>query len=70
MLEKINVENLIYEIRSKQVMLDSDLAKLYGCTNGTKDIDKFNKQYKNLKIKYYYNQCKLCFCILKKSIMR
>ena len=25
----INIKNLIYEIRGKQVMLDSDLAKLY-----------------------------------------
>ena len=31
------VENLIYEIRGKQVMLDSDLAKLYQCKNGTKE---------------------------------
>ena len=38
--EEINIENLIYEIRGKQVMLDSDLAKLYQCTNGTKDINK------------------------------
>ena len=28
--EEIKVENMIYEIRGKQVMLDSDLAKLYG----------------------------------------
>ena len=28
--EEITVENMIYEIRGKQVMLDSDLAKLYG----------------------------------------
>lgn len=34
------VENLIYEIRGVQVMLDSDLARLYGCTNGTKDVNK------------------------------
>lgn len=27
--EKENIENLIYEIRGKQVMLDFDLAKLY-----------------------------------------
>ena len=27
--EEIQIENLIYEIRGKQVMLDSDLAKLY-----------------------------------------
>ena len=26
--EELNIENIIYEIRGKQVMLDSDLAKL------------------------------------------
>ena len=26
--DKIIIENLIYEVRGKQVMLDSDLAKL------------------------------------------
>ena len=38
--KKIEVENLIYEIRGKQVMLDSDLAKLYQCKNGTKEINQ------------------------------
>ena len=28
-IEKLNIEKLIYEIRGKQVMLDSDLARLY-----------------------------------------
>ncbi len=37
--EKINIEDMIYEIRGKQVMLDSDLAKLYQCKNGTKSIN-------------------------------
>lgn len=37
--QEIQIENLIYEIRGKQVMLDSDLAKLYHCTNGTKTIN-------------------------------
>ena len=37
--DEINVENMIYEIRGKQVMLDSDLAKLYECKNGTKSIN-------------------------------
>ncbi len=37
--ENINIENMIYEIRGKQVMLDSDLAKLYQCVNGTKSIN-------------------------------
>ncbi len=35
----IKIENMIYEIRGKQVMLDSDLAKLYQCKNGTKTIN-------------------------------
>lgn len=33
------IENLIYEIRGKQVVLDSDLARLYGCVNGPKVIN-------------------------------
>ncbi len=28
--EELKIENMIYEVRGKQVMLDSDLAKLYG----------------------------------------
>ena len=39
------IENLIYEIRGKQVMLDSDLAKLYGCANGTKTINLAVKRH-------------------------
>ena len=34
--DNIKIENMIYEIRGKKVMLDSDLARLYGCKNGTK----------------------------------
>ena len=30
MNEIVNIQNLIYEIRGVKVMLDSDLAKLYG----------------------------------------
>ena len=43
-LGDVKIENLIYEIRGKQVMLDSDLARLYGCANGTKDINKAVKR--------------------------
>lgn len=38
-IEKIEIENLIYEVRGVQVILDSDLAKLYKCMNGTKSIN-------------------------------
>ena len=43
--KNIKIENLIYEIRGKQVMLDSDLAKLYNCKNGTKTINLAVKRH-------------------------
>ncbi len=46
-ISKTNIENLIYEIRDKQVMLDSDLAKLYHCKNGTKTINLAVKRHIN-----------------------
>ena len=47
MLEEIKIENLIYEIRGKKVMLDSDLARLYECKNGTKVINQAVKRHIN-----------------------
>lgn len=38
--DAINIENMIYEIDGKEVMLDSDLAKLYNCKNGTKEVNQ------------------------------
>ena len=35
-----NIKNKIYIIRGKQVMLDFDLAEIYGCKNGTKTINQ------------------------------
>ncbi len=37
---ELKIENLIYQVRGKEVMLDSDLAKLYQCKNGTKEINQ------------------------------
>ena len=45
--DEIIIENLIYEIRGKQVMLDSDLARLYKCANGTKTINLAVKRHIN-----------------------
>lgn len=42
--EKLDIKNMIYEIRGKQVMIDSDLAKLYKCVNGTKTINQSVKR--------------------------
>lgn len=43
----LKVEDLIYEIRGMQVMLDSDLALLYGCKNGTKSLNLAVKRHIN-----------------------
>ena len=45
--DEIVIENLIYEVRGKQVMLDSDLARLYECANGTKTINLAVKRHIN-----------------------
>ena len=49
--EELNIENMIYEIRGKQVMLDSDLAKLYNVETKRineavkNNIEKFPERY-------------------------
>ena len=54
--ENKNIEAMIYEVRGVQVMLDSDLAKLYQCTNGTKDINKAVKRNINKFPEDFYFQ--------------
>jgi len=64
--EKIIIENLIYEVRGKEVMMDSDLAKLYQVetkrineavrNNPEKFLERFswilpNEEEKNLRSK-------------------
>lgn len=44
---KEEIENIIYEIRGKQVMLDSGFARLYECSNGTKTINQAVKRHIN-----------------------
>ncbi len=53
------VENLIYEVRGVQVMLDSDLARLYECANGTKDVNKaVNRNIERFPIDFYFQLTK------------
>ena len=40
-------QNMIYEIRGQLVMLDSDLARIYECTHGTKTINLAVKRHAN-----------------------
>ena len=49
--EDIKVENLIYEVRGKQVMLDSDLGRLYNVETKRineavrRNIEKFPERF-------------------------
>jgi len=43
-LKEESLRNMIYEIDGKQVIFDFDLAKIYGCANGTKDVNKAVKR--------------------------
>lgn len=57
--DKIKIENLIYEIRGVQVMFDSDLAKLYECKNGTKDVNKaVNRNIERFPKDFYFQLTK------------
>ena len=63
---QIKIEDLIYEIRDKQVMLDSDLAKLYKCKNGTKSINlAVNRNINRFPIDFYFQLTKEEFNNLK-----
>ena len=46
-INEVVIENLFYEVRGKYVMLDSDLAMLYECSNGTKTINLAVKRHIN-----------------------
>lgn len=60
------IENLIYEVRGVQVMLDSDLAKLYKCANGTKDVNKaVNRNIERFPKDFYFQLTKEEYLNLK-----
>lgn len=60
------IESLIYEVRGKQVMLDSDLAKLYKCVNGTKSINlAVNRNIERFPADFYFQLTKLEYSNLK-----
>ena len=66
MINDINVEDLIYVVRGKQVMLDSDLAWLYKCANGTKSINLAVKRHINrFPERFIFQLTKEEYCDLK-----
>ena len=68
--DNIKIENMIYEIRGKQVMLDSDLAKLYECKNGTKVINQaVNRNKERFPNDFYFQLTNLEYQYLKSQIV-
>ena len=53
--DDIKIEDMIYEIRGKYVMLDSDLGRIYECKNGTKTINQaVNRHLDRLPNDFYF----------------
>ena len=68
--DNIKIENMIYEIRGKQVMVDSDLAKLYECKNGTKVINQaVNRNKERFPNDFYFQLTNLEYQYLKSQIV-
>ena len=67
-LETINIESIIYEIKGKQVMLDSDLANLYGVETKRineavkRNINKFPNKYSWILTDEESNEFLVAFC--------
>ncbi len=63
------VENLIYEVRGVQVMLDADLARLYECANGTKTINQaVNRHLDRFPEDFYFQLTKEEYLNLKSQV--
>ena len=63
-----NIENMIYKIRGEYVMLDSDLAKIYQCKNGTKEINQAVKRNVNrFPNDFYFQLTKLEYEVILRS---
>ena len=53
--DRIKIEDMIYEIRGKQVMLDFDLARIYECKNGTKTVNQaVNRHLERFPSDFYF----------------
>lgn len=71
--ENINIVNMIYEIRGKQVMLDSDVAMLFGYKtkdlnrNVKNNINRFPENYCFQLTEEEYNSLRCKFFTLKNS---
>ncbi len=68
--KEFKIEDMIYEIRGKQVMLDSDLATLYKCKNGTKVVNQaVSRNIERFPEDFYFQLSKNEYEILKSQIV-
>ena len=63
------IQNMIYEVRGIQVMLDSDLAKLYECVNGTKTINQaVSRHIDRFPEDFYFQLSEVEYKVLKSQL--
>lgn len=68
-METKSIESKIYNIRGVEVMLDSDLAKIYECANGTKTINQAVKRnIERFPDDFYFQLNEEEFSILKSQV--
>ena len=68
--KEFKIEDMIYEIGSKQVMLDTNLAKLYKCKNGTKvENQAVSRNSERFPEDFYFQLSKNEYKILKSQIV-
>ena len=58
--DDIKIEDMIYEIKGKQVMLDSDLGRIYECKNRTKTINQaVNRHIDSFRVIFIFRLLKM-----------
>lgn len=68
-METKSIESKIYNIRGVEVMLDSDLAKIYECANGTKTINQaIKRNIERFPDDFYFQLNEEEFSILKSQV--
>ena len=62
------INNMIYKLNDKYIMLDSDLALLFGCSHGSKEINKIVR--KNIRLFSNENYFRLSHTDYKKVVLQ
>lgn len=69
-IETKNIKNLIFTIRGREVMLDSDLARIYGYSQGVKALNQtVRRNIERFPESFYFQLTKEEFLNLRSQIV-